>query len=205
MDADWSVECGADDPTIAVPWSKADGDIEFVDLRTAPERIVAIAEAQQHPALAEALCAWNQAASPFFTAKCDVWNYPAAYFDAEDDPRFAFAQASYVDLLHIADAEFCSFTRTEQQVRQWCAAARALGCAGARCEWVVRRAWRSSALDSPQLQADAAEAWTAGFAVTLYVWGYGATETEADAAWAQALRALLPLLRAACLATQRIQ
>ncbi len=193
MDADWSVECAANDPTIAVPWSNQDACLKFINLRTTPNRLEQIPEAQQHPALAEALRAWNQPTGPIFTAKCDVWKYTAALFDAEDDAHFDFAQASYVDVLPTAAVEFFSFAQMEQVVRQWCAAARALPCEQARCEWVVRRAWISTALDLPPAEAAAAE-WRAGFATTLYVWGYGATEDLAAAAWAQALRLLIPLL-----------
>ena len=193
MDADWSVECGAEDPTIAVPWSNADGSLAFVHLRATPEGLEKIPEARQHAALAEALRAWNQPSGPILTAKCDVWSYPAALFDAEDDARFAFAQACYVDLLPTADTEFSSFAQMEQIARQWCAAARALPCEQARFEWVVRRAWRCAALDFPLADTEAAE-WRDGFATTLYVWGYGSKEELAAAAWARALRRLIPLL-----------
>ena len=192
MDADWSVECGAEDPTIAVPWSHAEHGIAFVDLRLAPEKIEQLAEAQQHAALAEALRAWNQPAGPIFTAKCDLWSYPAALFDAEDDARFAFAQACYIDLLCAAEEEFSSFAQAEARVRQWSRAACTLPVDPARCEWVLRRAWMQNASPVPPV-ADEDAQWRAGFATTLYVWGYGATEAEAAAVWAQALRALLPL------------
>ncbi len=196
MDADWSVACGADDPTIAVPWSNADGSQAFVNLRAAPERIEQIAEAQQHPALAEALLVWNRPAENFFTAKCDVWKYPAALFDAEDDLRFAFAQASYVDLLPVSEKEFSSFAAMEAMAKRWCVLTQTLPCTNSRCEWVVRRAWIRTELELPLSSAETAE-WRAGFAATLYVWGYGASGEHADSAWAQALRLLIELVSAA--------
>ena len=196
MDADWSVACGADDPTIAVPWSNADGSLAYANLRAAPEQIEKISEAQQHPALAEALLAWNQPAGNFFTAKCDVWKYPAALFDAEDDSRFAFAQASYIDLLPASETEFSSFATMEAMAKRWCALAQALPCQNCRCEWVVRRAWICAELELPLPSTEMAE-WLSGFAATLYVWGYGATEEQADSAWAQALRLLIELVCAA--------
>ena len=196
MDADWSVACGADDPTIAVPWSNADDSLAYVNLRAAPEQIEKISEAQQHLALAEALLAWNQPAGNFFTAKCDVWKYPAALFDAEDDSRFAFAQACYVDCLLVAEDEFSNFAAMEAMAKRWCALARTLPSQNCRCEWVVRRAWIRTEPEMPSAGAAAAE-WRSGFAATLYVWGYGATGEQADSAWAQALKRLIEIVCAA--------
>ena len=45
MLADWSVECGAEDPVLVVPWKNADGATGFVDLRTNPYDFDAIPEA----------------------------------------------------------------------------------------------------------------------------------------------------------------
>src|SRR5271156_5772393 len=72
MLATWSVECGADDPVLVVPWSDA-GGLHFVDLRENPYDLDQIAEAEQHPALMQALRALNATRSPVFTAKCDAW------------------------------------------------------------------------------------------------------------------------------------
>ncbi len=99
MEADWSVACGADDPIVVIPWSSADGSIRYIDLRDAPDRVNEIPEAAHHLALAAALRSWNQPDAPVFTAKCDIWTYAADSFDAEDLPGFAYAHASYIDLL----------------------------------------------------------------------------------------------------------
>ena len=81
----------------------------------------------------------------------------------------------------------------EAMVKRWYALAQTLPCQNCRCEWVVRRAWISTELELP-LTDEAAVAWRSGFAATLYVWGYGATEEQADSAWAQALRLLIEMV-----------
>ena len=86
MHADWTVACAADDPWVVVPWSREDETICYIDLRAAPQRLEEITEAVQYPCLAKALRRWNQPDTSLFTAKCDVWNYPARLFDAEDLP-----------------------------------------------------------------------------------------------------------------------
>ena len=73
MLAEWGAECGADDPVLVVPWTAEAGMGEFVDLRENPYDLDHIPEAEQHPALMQALRALNAARSPVFTAKCDAW------------------------------------------------------------------------------------------------------------------------------------
>lgn len=189
MEADWSVECGADDPTVVVPWHSEDGSRRYVDLRLKPSAVEHISEAQQFPCLATALRRWNTAESHVFTAKCDVWNYPADLFDAEDLPGFKFAQGSYMDLISADMAKFQSFAACEKQLRAWTAAARIIPLQHCRCEWILR----SALIFPPDLSsaADGTAKALAGFATTLYVWGYGASAEAANSAWNEATEALL--------------
>lgn len=179
MEADWSVACGASDPTITVPWSGDQESVRYIDLRAAPDGLGHIPEAGQYPALAAALRGWNQPGAPIFTAKCDVWHYAASFFDAEDLPGFAYAHASYIDLLAVDPAVFSSFGRCEQALREWTSRSRAIALPGTRCEWTLRPA---RILDGAELT---------GFGTTLYVWGYGPSATAAAAAWSAALLALI--------------
>ena len=208
MEADWSVECGPGDPTVVLPWVNASGSLSYLDLRGNPESIKNISEAAQFPALAFALERWNHLDSPVFTAKCDVWTYPADLFDAEDLPGFAFAQGSYVDLVSVAERSFADFPLCEAQLRRWTDLARTIPLPGARCEWTLRAAQIFNSLPLPanslpanSLPADnrlAKPLPRTGFATTLYVWGYGATAPAAATAWSTALRALVePVLGAA--------
>lgn len=189
MQADWSVECGADDPTVVLPWHSEDGSLQYIDLRLKPSAVEQISEAQQFPCLAAALRRWNTAESPVFTAKCDVWSYPADLFDAEDLPGFAFAQGSYLDLVSADIDKFQSFAACEWQLRAWTAAARLIPLQNCRCEWTLR-----SGLIFPDnlsvLPDEKAKA-LAGFATTLYVWGYGASAEIANSAWCQVTEALI--------------
>lgn len=205
MDADWSVECGAEDPLVVVPWANAAGAIAYIDLRSTPDSLLEIPEAAQYPAIATALQRWNQPDSPIFTAKCDVWEYPETLFDAEDFPGFAFARGSYIDLIPNASEVFSSFTIAEAQLRRWTEAARTLIVPNARCEWTLRRAW----IAMPQKTSGVPNVETSynkGFSTTLYLWGYGATAQEAATAWIQALECLLdPVLAAGDVTIERPQ
>ena len=179
MEADWSVACGADDPTVVIPWSSEQESVRYIDLRAAPDNIDQIQEAARYPALAAALRSWNQPGSPVFTAKCDVWSYAADLFDAEELPGFQHAHASYIDLVAADLAVFSNFAACEQRLRSWTNHARSIELPPARCEWTLRRA---SFLSAGEI---------AGFATTLYVWGYGASPSAAADAWSAALVALI--------------
>ena len=75
----------------------------FVDLRQSPERAWQLPEAAQLPALAEVLAELNEAASPVWTSKCDVWPHlePDEFDPDELDapPGCACAMGCYIDLL----------------------------------------------------------------------------------------------------------
>lgn len=186
MQADWSVACGANDPTVIIPWQDVTGALRYIDLRTMPAAIDQIPEAMQYPTLAAALRRWNQPDAPIFTAKCDVWNYAADLFDANDLPDFAYAQGSYVDLVPIDPALFSNFAACEQQLKIWTAKAKSIALEEGRCEWTLRaaRIFSSSNLADMNLPLD-------GFATTLYVWGYGPIPETAAAAWNDALGSLI--------------
>ena len=80
MQAEWTVECGAEDAVLVVPWgspSDPAGISAFIDLRANPDAIDAIPEAEAHPPLMQALRSLNAARSPVFTSKCDAWEMAA--------------------------------------------------------------------------------------------------------------------------------
>ena len=193
MDADWSVECAADDPLVVIPWKNASGTLTYIDLHACPDRIEdalkKIPEAVLYPTLATALRLWNHASSPVFTAKCDVWMYPANLFDAEDLPGFASARGCYVDLIQTEPNTFTSFSAAEAQLRRWTEVARSIAIPDARCEWTLRRALIFPLGETPG--EPSGDEPLKGFATTLYVWGYGASTQEAAASWAKALEHLI--------------
>ena len=189
MQADWTVECGADDPTVAVPWANQDGSLRYIDLHAAGANVNQIPEAARYPCLAAALRRWNQADAPVFTAKCDVWNYAADLFDAEDLPGSAYAQASYIDLLPRDEATFSSFAACQKLLRACTNAAQRIELADCRCEWILRlaRIFPMTATEN----AAPTDVYREGFATTLYVWGYGASPHAAETVWASALASLI--------------
>ncbi len=188
MQSDWTVACAADDPEVVIPWAGKDPSLHFVDLRQSPEALREISEAAEYPCVAAALRRWNQPDTSLFTAKCDVWSYPAKLFDAEDLPEFAYARGSYIDLLSADAASFANFDACERQLRVWTEISRSIGLQACRCEWTLRPARIYSAL--PQLASDASMSRN-GFATTLYTWGYGDSPEAAAIAWDAALQALI--------------
>src|ERR1035437_8837147 len=126
MHSDWTVACAADDAEIVIPWAGKDPSLRYVDLRRSPEAIKEIPEAVENPCVAAALQRWNQPDPLLFTAKCDVWSYPAKLFDGEDLPEFPFARGSYIDLLHADAATFASFEACEGQLRAWTETSRSI-------------------------------------------------------------------------------
>jgi hypothetical protein len=178
VETDWSVECAADDPTVAVPWASADKSIFYIDLRDSPDRVNEIPEAVRHTCLAAALLRWNERDASLFTAKCDAWNYRSDMFDANDLEGFDYARGSYIDLLAKNPAIFSSFDASERMLKAGNNAARSISFPAGRTEWILRPAHIFAA------DVD-------GFAITLYVWGYGASPEEAASAWSTALLALI--------------
>lgn len=181
MESDWTVACGADDPWIVLPWATEDGLIRYIDLNGAPDKVDEIPEAAQHPSLAAALLRWNQPDAPLFTAKCDVWWYAADSFDAGDLVGFAHAQGSYIDLIPREPAVFSSFAACERMLQAGAESSRDLAVPEGRCEWTLRPA-RVSTADN---------GYRDGFAITLYVWGYGSSPQAAASSWSTALLALI--------------
>ena len=73
MDADFSVELGADDDALEFPWSSPDGNLRYYDLKQQPDLLLYIAEANEYQELGRYLSSANSDRSVFLTAKCDVW------------------------------------------------------------------------------------------------------------------------------------
>jgi len=188
MLASWSVECGADDPVLVVPWSDA-GGLQFVDLRENPYDLDQIAEAELHPALMQALRALNATRSPVFTAKCDAWTMDAdelesfrielALSEAESPAGFT----SYIDLIWRERPLFVSFHQQEQRLIRLARLLDPLDHPFAAVEAVLRPALVD--LTGPQ----------EGFAVTLYLKAAGTDAAHAYEHWTQALEAVVPVLR----------
>ena len=193
MDA--STAFGPEDPVLVVPWSSPDGTASWVDLRSDPDALDGIAEADEHPALLAALRSLNAARSPVFTAKCDVWTMEEDELAAtrldlmlEDDVAAA-GMSSYIDLLWRERTVFASRHRTEQALHRLDRLAGELPHSLAKLEAVLRPA----VLDLDGVRE--------GFALTLYVKGVGVDAEEAEQRWSAALRDTVALFRTRDLVT----
>lgn len=187
MDADWSVELGADDPALEFPWTSPDGTEGYVDLPARLNGLYEVMEAAANHELAEFLRTVNGKSSQWLTAKCDVWtDNELGEAEAVYDATLKFA--CYVDLIAREHPARFSFARHEAWVKS---VARKLDNEGAEsiaCELVVRRCWFH-----PEGTADP-EQTDAGFYVTFYLFGYGHDEAEARAPWAEGLRRVTDVL-----------
>lgn len=189
MLAEWSVECGADDPVLDVPWSDSAGTAHFVDLRENPYDLDHIAEAEQHPPLLQALRALNANRSPVFTAKCDAWAMAGEELEmlqVELDLTAAEACcgfSSYIDLIWRERTIFVSFHQQEQRLMRLARLLEPMEQPYAAVECVLRPALVD--LTGPQ----------EGFAVSLYVKALGTDVAHAYEHWAGALDAVVAVVR----------
>lgn len=170
MEADWSVEIGADLPVIAVPWEG------FIDLRHAPSLANSLEETVAAPALARTLVTLNAAISSVFTSKCDLW-----LLTPDDIDPFEFGAsreqaqqgiACYVDVVARDAGVFESFAAHEAWVRGATAELREVELPQARVEYVVR----ASSLGDFE-----------GFAVTLYAAACAVKEADVKSIFHDAL------------------
>ena len=183
MQADFSVECGAGDECLEIPWASSDGALRYCDLQHSPELIEQLEEVRRFPELGEFLRVVNAAGSLFQSSKCDVW------FTEEIAPEEEIFEAkgkfgSYVDLVFEASASQISFERHEAVVRDMVGRLKDEPDVFASVEFVVRRCFWSA----PFTEQD-------GFCFTCYVFGFGDDEASARREWGVALRTLGKVLR----------
>ncbi len=199
MDADYSVELGRKAPALEVPWKDPEGRVQYVELRSLSgsgtghgaardvERgVERIPEAQQFPALRRFLVDVNSPQSPWQTAKCDVWTGEVK--TAENLYNAGFAQSSYVDVVLAEQAaglrgELGVHQRLAKGLAQMLEADEALE---ATAEMVVRRCYFHRGTEAEESDA--------GYCLTLWLTGYGASPAEAAECWTRALE-----LAAGCL------
>lgn len=199
MDADWSVELGADDAALEFPWFSPDGSQRYVDLQRHKELLAEIPEAGQFPELGEFLHAINRARTPWRTAKCDVWfNDELGEAEAIYDARLKLC--SYVDLILREDAARLSFERHEQWVKSAAGALASDDESPVACEFIVRRCWYHADANHRRSNDDEAtqgdKSPVPGFYVSFYLFGYGDVEDEARTRWAAGLLQAAAMLTA---------
>lgn len=172
MEAGFSVELGADDPTLAVPWRAPDGANAYIDLKEHPESIERLAEVCNFPELGEFLQTLNGPGSPLETAKCDAWF--DTLMDVDDEPyEAAMKCSSYVDLFLRGERRQAKFAEQEAIARTLAQELRETNDVAARVEIILRRAYFEDCT---------------GFYWTIYVFGYGDGLGSARRNWQSALR-----------------
>lgn len=215
MLAEWSVECGADDPILVVPWTLEPPTLEsstpgpsitdpgasfpapaplaptisFVDLREDPYALDQIPEAELHPALAQALRALNAIRSPVFTAKCDAWVMaPDELASTQHNLDLPPAEAPYgfASYLDLLWRERTLFVSFHQGEGRLIRLARLLDPVDAPYA-AVECVLRPALVDliGPQ----------EGFAISLYVKALGTDPAHAYEHWSKALQSVVTLLR----------
>ena len=193
MFAEWTAECGPDDPVIEVPWADPTGTAHFVDLRAEPFDVGEIAEAEIYPALRRALRSLNGARSAFFSSKCDAWGLsPEDGGEKLEALRLeldvaaeetAFGFASYIDVLWRERAIFGSAHMATDRLDRLARRAARLPHAEAAFEAVLRPAL-------VDLRGT-----LEGFGATLYVTAVAADPETAVRRWEAALESIVDLLR----------
>lgn len=177
MQADFSVELGADDPTLALPWVDPEGKFAYYDLRKNPAAIAEVPEAKAYSALSEFLTTLNSSSSKLQSVKCDVWftdelNEEDEVFDAKG--KFG----SYVDaIFHSAESQ-ASFDLHEGFAARLVELLKRAPELQGSVEVIIRRAHFE---DSPSAVRE-------GCYFTIYVFGFGDDEPDARQAWGIALR-----------------
>lgn len=172
-----TVELGADDPTLALPWTDPEGRFEYFDLRREPAAINRIEEAIAFPGLRDFLNSVNSAPSNLQSAKCDAW-----FSDEITEEEQIFGAkckfGSYVDLTFHQRAPQTSFPMHEAFANRLVELLKRVPEMQASVEIIIRRAHYE----------DAPDAIREGHYFTLYVFGFGDDEGEARQAWGIALR-----------------
>lgn len=179
MQAGFSVELGADDPTLELPWNSSDPKVQYYDLNSHPELLAQIVEAQENQPLAEFLAAINSPHSLVQTAKCDTWS--SQQMDVEDEPfAAALKYESYIDLAPTADGPRYSFPEIEDLGRKLARLLQRAPEIPAAAEFVVRRCYYHPNADPAATRE--------GFYLTFYLSGYGEDQAQSQQRWGIALQ-----------------
>lgn len=175
MDADYSVELGADDDALEFPWMSEDGALRYYDIKNQPDLLLYVAEANHYQELGEFLASVNSGASQFLTAKCDVW-FDEELQEAEQIYGARLKLASYVDIL-FADAsesgprfDFEAHERAADRLVQLLGRAPQISVG---VELIIRRCYYHLAEEPVR----------PGYYLTFYCFGYGDEKDDARKRW----------------------
>ena len=181
MQADFSVELGAKDDVMELPWTAPDeSGPRYYDLKRQPELLLNVEEAFRHRELGEFLTAINSRNSMLETSKCDLWT--SSELNEEEQVYQANSKfASYVDLVFSDENRQASFDEHENLVKEICALLKRAPEISAAAEFMVRRCYY-------RVRPEDEAAHREGFGVTFYLSGYGDDEPEARRRWVVGLK-----------------
>ncbi|MGC2321632.1 MAG: hypothetical protein WA463_03275 [Terriglobales bacterium] len=183
MDATVSVELGAEDARLEIPWQA--GELRYFDLKRYPELLLELPESQNRE-MAEFLAAMNSGLSMLETAKCDTW-----LSDRMEEQEALYAASwkfgSYVDLIFADPKARPGFAGHENFAKRSAALLRRVPDIPATAEFMVRRCHYAAGAAGAEARPGASEA-IEGFYLTFYLFGYGDDEDEARQRWGIALK-----------------
>jgi hypothetical protein len=180
MQADFSVELGADDHCLEMPWASPDGTMRYFNLRAQPELLLAITEAIDNGELAEFLEVLNQRSSIVQTAKCDTWL--TNELDPEDEIFGAsWKFGSYVDLVFVERERQTALSEHDEFAQALTMLLSKVPDFAASADFVLRRCY----YHRPEYPADKSDD---GYSLTFYLNGYGDDEDDAKKSWSIGLK-----------------
>jgi hypothetical protein len=198
MQADFSVELGADAPALEIPWDSNDLYVRYYDLKKHPELVQKIPEAAAYPELGAFLSRINAAEFPLATAKCDAW--PSNEIASDEEIFGDRKVVSYVDLVFVDEMEQRSFEKHEAFAKELCRLLSHAPEIAATVELVIRhcyyhrRAASSQEIGNVELEpmphGEVPNSSISGFCLTAYVTGFGDIDHDPLRRWAIALNLL---------------
>jgi hypothetical protein len=176
VQADFAVELGKNDETLEMPWAGAAEGPKYYDLKSHPELLRDIEEAQRFGELGEFLAAINSTASAVETAKCDAW--ASTEINPEEEIfGVACKFVSYVDVLFATEPARFSCADHENWAKRLTELLKKAPEIPAAAEFLIRRCYYH-----------VADGMRDGFYFTFYLFGYGGDEVQARQSWAIGLK-----------------
>jgi hypothetical protein len=180
MESCYSVELGADDAALDLPWDDPDDRVHYFDTQSDPALVTEIPEAKDNPELQRFLLRANSPPSAFVSAKCDVWITDDLEGDQLEYEHIVFKATmkfgGYVDLVFTDERRY-DFSAHESFAREFAKRVRMADDIAATSELIVRRLHERR----PSVARHDA------FYFTLYVFGFGSQDGEAQGQWAHAM------------------
>ena len=184
LDAEFTVELAAGDPTLAIPWASGDGRLRYHDLKRRPDLLLYVDEASRYQELAEFLVQINLPASLLQSAKCDAW-----YNSELSEPEAIYGAAgkfvSYVDVFFADDARRFSFEQHKEFARRLIKLLSRAPQISAAAEFIVRRCYYENAGEGGSSEPAGHRE---GFYFTFYLSAYGDDQPDARQRWGIALK-----------------